>query len=76
MSHLFLALKILFPSGGAGNDSDNDCAICMDKDRNCVMRPCHHMVTCYDCAAMLINRRDGCPICRKDILEIIKIFSA
>ncbi|XP_045175082.2 3-hydroxybutyryl-CoA dehydrogenase-like [Mercenaria mercenaria] len=56
-------------------DSEMDCAICMDKPRDCVMRPCHHMVTCYMCAAMLINRRDGCPICRKDITEIIRVYS-
>ncbi|KAH3857268.1 peroxisomal bifunctional enzyme-like [Dreissena polymorpha] len=52
-----------------------DCAICMDKPRDCVMRPCHHMVTCYTCASLLINRRDGCPICRKDIIEIIRVYS-
>ncbi|XP_060580402.1 3-hydroxybutyryl-CoA dehydrogenase-like [Ruditapes philippinarum] len=57
------------------SDNDLDCAICMDKARDCVMRPCHHMVTCYMCAAMLINRRDGCPICRKDIIEIIRVYS-
>lgn len=56
-------------------EGEVDCAICMDKPRDCVMRPCHHMVTCYKCAAMLINRRDGCPICRKDIIEIIKVYS-
>lgn len=57
------------------SNGDVDCAICMDKPRDCVMRPCHHMVICYSCATMLINRRDGCPICRKDIVEIIKIYS-
>ncbi|KAL4237432.1 hypothetical protein ACF0H5_002149 [Mactra antiquata] len=56
-------------------EPDQDCAICMDKLRDCVMRPCHHMVTCYTCAALLINRRDGCPICRKDIIEIIRVYS-
>ncbi|XP_052766169.1 lambda-crystallin homolog [Mya arenaria] len=56
-------------------DGETDCAICMDKARDCVMRPCHHMVTCYRCATMLINRRDGCPICRKDIIEIIRVYS-
>ena len=58
------------------SDMEKDCAICMDKVRNCLMRPCLHVVTCYDCASMLINRRDGCPICRKDILEIIKFYTA
>lgn len=56
------------------NENDRDCAICMDHARDCVLSPCHHMVTCNGCAKLLLNRRDGCPICRKDILEIIKVY--
>ncbi|XP_046333342.2 3-hydroxybutyryl-CoA dehydrogenase-like [Haliotis rufescens] len=53
---------------------DRDCAICMDRLRNCLLQPCHHMVTCYECSKMLHNRKDGCPICRKDINSIIKVY--
>ncbi|KAJ8308799.1 hypothetical protein KUTeg_014311 [Tegillarca granosa] len=54
--------------------TDQECAICMDRIRDCLLCPCHHMVTCYDCSKMLHNRRDGCPICRKDITEIIRVY--
>ncbi|CAH1792547.1 unnamed protein product [Owenia fusiformis] len=56
------------------NDNERDCAICMDRQRDCLLCPCHHMVTCSECAKLLLNRRDGCPICRKDITEIIKVY--
>ena len=56
------------------SENDRDCAICMDRQRDCLLCPCHHMVTCTECAKSLLNRRDGCPICRKDILEIIRVY--
>ncbi|XP_050404203.1 3-hydroxybutyryl-CoA dehydrogenase [Patella vulgata] len=56
------------------SDMDRDCAICMDRIRDCVLRPCNHMVTCSQCAKMLFNRRDGCPICRKDITDTISVY--
>ncbi|XP_014787242.1 probable 3-hydroxybutyryl-CoA dehydrogenase isoform X1 [Octopus bimaculoides] len=54
--------------------SEQDCAICMANTRDCLLCPCHHMVTCYVCSSMLLNKQDGCPICRKDITEIVKVY--
>ncbi|XP_064602416.1 LOW QUALITY PROTEIN: 3-hydroxybutyryl-CoA dehydrogenase-like [Liolophura sinensis] len=56
------------------SEHDHDCAICMDRNRDCVLCPCHHMITCHECSKMLLNRRDGCPICRKDISEVIPVY--
>lgn len=53
---------------------EQDCAICMDSPRNCVLRQCHHMCTCIDCGQLLLHRRDCCPICRKEISEVIRVF--
>lgn len=49
---------------------DNDCAICMDKPKNSVLRPCNHMVTCVGCSNLLLNRQDNCPVCRVKIIEV------
>ena len=54
--------------------AERDCAICMDRPRGCLLCPCHHMITCFECAKSLLNRRDGCPICRKDITEVLKVY--
>ncbi|XP_033115849.1 probable 3-hydroxybutyryl-CoA dehydrogenase [Anneissia japonica] len=60
----------------ASPTNDRDCAICMDRLRNCLLCPCHHMVTCNECAKMLFNRKDYCPVCRKSILEIIRVYTS
>ncbi|KAK3702725.1 hypothetical protein RRG08_042711 [Elysia crispata] len=59
---------------GIPNDFDHECAICMERVRDCLLQPCHHMVTCFPCGKMLQDRRDACPICRKDIDHTIKVF--
>jgi len=46
----------------------------MDRQRDSLLCPCHHLVTCNDCAKSLISRQDGCPICRKDITEVIHVY--
>lgn len=51
-----------------------ECAICMERMRNSVICPCHHLVACYECTKVLLNRKDACPICRKDITEVIKVY--
>uniref|UniRef100_T1JDT2 RING-type domain-containing protein n=1 Tax=Strigamia maritima TaxID=126957 RepID=T1JDT2_STRMM len=56
------------------SNADNECAVCMDHIRDCVFNPCHHLSTCVKCGHLLLSRGEGCPICRKDIVEIIRIF--
>ena len=58
----------------SSGSQENDCAICMDQSRNSVLRPCNHMITCYECSMLLLNRQDNCPVCREKIEEVIKIF--
>jgi hypothetical protein len=55
-------------------NQDSDCAICMDKKRNSVLRPCNHMITCFECSKLLLNRVDNCPVCREKIDDVIRIF--
>jgi len=53
---------------------EHDCCICMDEARDCLLRPCHHLVTCHACGDMLAGRGDACPVCRVDIESIIKVY--
>lgn len=52
-------------------EEDQECAICLEpiKERYVVV-PCGHANTCYDC----ISRLKKCPICSKDIGQVIKVF--
>jgi len=69
-----MLIIIIFIVFYLASELGKDCAICMDKQRDCLLCPCHHLVTCNDCAKSLISRHDGCPICRKEITEIIHVY--
>lgn len=60
--------------GGGGGRGDKDCVVCMDEERNCVLHPCHHLCTCAACGRMLLKRQDACPICRRHITSIFRVF--
>jgi hypothetical protein len=44
-----------------------ECIICMDAPRNSRLRPCCHVVLCDMCAAAVLPRNSGCPVCRARI---------
>lgn len=50
----------------------SECCICFDKKRDCVILECFHMCTCYNCAQKL----DACPICRKKLTEVKRVYLA
>lgn len=53
--------------------SNKACAICLSKKANVAFINCGHMVSCEECANKL--KRGKCPICRKKILKILKIYT-
>ncbi|OQR71800.1 hypothetical protein BIW11_01433 [Tropilaelaps mercedesae] len=61
---------------GLTQSREKDCVVCMDEERNCVLHPCHHLCLCATCGKMLLKRQDACPICRKKISSIFRIFYA
>ena len=46
------------------------CKICMDRVIDCVLLECGHMVSCVKCGKKLAE----CPICRDNILRVIRVF--
>eukprot|EP00752_Nemacystus_decipiens_P005096 g4624.t1 len=50
----------------------NTCIVCMDNEVNCTLVPCGHHCTCINCAAEFVQ----CPVCRRDIDQKIKTFTA
>ena len=50
---------------------ENDkCVVCWDLERDCLIMPCRHNITCVKCTKSLKN----CPICRMPLQDIIKIY--
>lgn len=52
---------------GCGDKGDL-CIACMEEQSRVCMRPCMHMVMCYDCYAQL--DKYTCPLCRESIDEV------
>lgn len=87
LSKLIFSLVIIFifqiclvecANNNGNNSASNenvDCSICMDRPRNSVIRSCNHFVTCYECARLLYNRKDPCPVCRKRIDDVIRVYT-
>lgn len=53
------------------DDSDMDCCICMDVEKDSIFFSCGHFYCCGTCANTLMIRNDPCPICRAPITKVI-----
>jgi E3 ubiquitin-protein ligase MGRN1 len=51
------------------NDDKNECIVCMSNPRNTLLEPCKHVCLCAECAEILRNNRNACPICRGRTLD-------
>jgi len=69
-------------SSSAGSTSSSDstsagddelCIICVEREKNCTYT-CGHMATCVTCSKVLKKTGQPCPICRRPITEIIRLF--
>lgn len=49
---------------------ENECVVCLEKEREVLFIPCRHLGTCKNCA---INLRH-CPVCRTIVLQTVIIF--
>uniref|UniRef100_A0A915AUW8 Neuralized n=1 Tax=Parascaris univalens TaxID=6257 RepID=A0A915AUW8_PARUN len=57
-------------------DDGEECKICMSAKVNCVIYTCGHMSTCFECATETWRVKGECPICRKKIDDVIKIYKS
>ncbi|KAL4606228.1 hypothetical protein ACB092_09G086400 [Castanea dentata] len=75
----FLALASLEgKSLGDGENSNNTrrlCAICFDAPRDCFFLPCGHCVACFECATRIAEAAGTCPVCRRTMKKVRKIFT-
>ncbi|KAB2626524.1 RNA-binding protein MEX3B-like [Pyrus ussuriensis x Pyrus communis] len=53
------------------------CAICYTEQRDCFLVPCGHCATCYVCAERIFyGENKTCPICRRFIRKVRRLFAA
>ncbi|KAJ9068542.1 hypothetical protein DSO57_1027630 [Entomophthora muscae] len=55
-------------------DEDNLCKICFEQPANCVLLECGHSISCVECGKELMRLNQPCPICRTDIIRVVRIF--
>lgn len=51
-------------------DESQACKICMEREINCVLLECGHMLTCVTCGRKLAE----CPICRQNVTRCVRTF--
>ncbi len=54
-----------------GGIQENICKMCFENEINVVLIKCGHLVVCERCSK---NKLKECPICRKQIVEIMKVY--
>ncbi|PIM99320.1 putative E3 ubiquitin ligase [Handroanthus impetiginosus] len=63
------------PENGSDNASEEGmkpdlCVICVEREYNSVLLPCGHMCCCMPCSLCLKT----CPLCRRQIAQIVRTF--
>lgn len=55
------------------NYDEAECAICLDAEPNCTIKPCGHRVACYKCLRKVLkaNQQAQCPMCRGKIEKCV-----
>ena len=51
-------------------DGNTNCIVCWESERDCVILPCRHNITCMKC----IKSVKTCPVCRTQIEDLYRIF--
>ncbi|KAL8154096.1 hypothetical protein V2J09_011856 [Rumex salicifolius] len=51
------------------------CVICFDSPRDCFFLPCGHCAACFTCGSRIAEEAGTCPICRRRMKKVRKIFS-
>ncbi|RXI01396.1 hypothetical protein DVH24_014745 [Malus domestica] len=71
----FLAGEGKSSRDGESNNTRRLCAICFDAPRDCFFLPCGHCVACFECATRIAEAAATCPVCRRNIKKVRKIFT-
>ncbi|XP_064081508.1 uncharacterized protein LOC135198049 [Macrobrachium nipponense] len=50
------------------------CIVCQDQVKCVILLPCRHLCLCDACRSAIITRDNICPVCRRPILETIRVY--
>ena len=63
------AFDAMKQNSGGDVEEDDLCKICYDREMNCALTPCGHMV-CFECS----KRIKACPVCRRRVFKVQRVF--
>jgi hypothetical protein len=52
------------------------CTICMATTRDTAFSPCGHYIGCWNCIKKIRDTTTKCPICRKAIKDILRLYKS
>ncbi|XP_039040257.1 putative E3 ubiquitin-protein ligase XBAT34 isoform X1 [Hibiscus syriacus] len=65
----------LHPSAGqTKQDEAPSCPICLDAPSEAACVPCGHVAGCMPCLNEIKAKKWGCPVCRAEIQQVIKLY--
>lgn len=54
----------------------NTCGVCFSNTADTVIDPCGHLLLCERCADHVMKHNNKCPICRVNIVKVLRVFPA
>ncbi|EOA27180.1 hypothetical protein CARUB_v10023281mg [Capsella rubella] len=67
--------ELMGSNGETSNRTRCLCAICFDTPRDCFFLPCGHCVSCYQCGTKMAEAAGSCPICRRKMKKVKRIYT-
>lgn len=65
-----------FKENSPRKNQDYECRICFEVQSDCVFLGCQHMCACYKCGLNIHQMTGQCPICRKAIDKVLRVYRA
>jgi len=56
------------------DDEKDQCSVCSENARVIALVPCGHRSTCAKCTIHLLQGNKLCPICRREIVDFLRVF--
>ncbi|XP_040380452.1 E3 ubiquitin-protein ligase APD2-like [Oryza brachyantha] len=60
---------------GGGGEGRHLCVVCCDARRDCFFLPCGHSATCHSCGTRVAEEDGSCPLCRRKLRKVRRIFT-
>ncbi|XP_039000074.1 putative E3 ubiquitin-protein ligase XBAT34 [Hibiscus syriacus] len=62
------------PSAAQTKRDEGPCTICLDAPSEAACVPCGHVAGCMSCLNEIEAKKWGCPVCRAEIQQVIKLY--